>query len=87
MVIDSEAYIVEKNNQKISLSKKELQLLMFLISKPGKVFNRDEIMSHVWGQSEAGGDRTIDVHVKKLRDKIGTNHIKTIKGIGYFFLA
>jgi len=87
MVIDSEAYIVEKNNQKISLSKKELQLLMFLISKPGKVFNRDEIMSHVWGHSETGGDRTIDVHVKKLRDKIGTNHIKTIKGIGYFFLA
>jgi len=87
MVIDSEAYIVEKNNQKISLSKKELQLLLFLISKPGKVFNRDEIMSHVWGETETCGDRTIDVHVKKLRDKIGTNHIKTIKGIGYFFLA
>jgi len=87
MVIDSEAYIVEKNNLKISLSKKELQLLMLLISKPGKVFNRDEIMSHVWGQSETNSDRTIDVHVKKLRDKIGTNHIKTIKGIGYFFLA
>jgi len=87
MVIDSEAYIVEKDNQKINLSKKELQLLMFLISKPGKVFNRDEIMSHVWGQTEICGDRTIDVHVKKLRDKIGTNHIKTIKGIGYFFLA
>ena len=87
MVIDSEAYIVEKNNQKISLSKKELQLLMFLISKPGKVFNRDEIMSHVWGQSETNSDRTIDVHVKKLRDKIGALHIKTIKGIGYIFLG
>jgi two-component system, OmpR family, alkaline phosphatase synthesis response regulator PhoP len=87
MVIDSDAYIVEKNNQKISLSKKELQLLMFLISKPGKVFNRDEIMSHVWGQAETCGDRTIDVHVKKLRNKIGADHIKTIKGIGYFFMA
>jgi len=87
MVIDSEAYIVIKNNKKINLSKQELKLLMFLISKPGKVFNRDEIMSQVWGHTETNGDRTIDVHVKKLRDKIGALHIKTIKGIGYYFLG
>jgi two-component system alkaline phosphatase synthesis response regulator PhoP len=87
IIIDSEAFVVIKNHQKISLSKKELQLLLFLVSKPGKVFNRNDIMFQVWGHDESIGDRTIDVHIKKLRDKIGANHIKTIKGIGYVFTA
>jgi len=85
LVIDREAYMVIKNNQYISLSKKELELLLLLISKPGKVFGRSEIMGQVWGHDETIGNRTIDVHVKKLRDKIGAIHIKTIKGIGYVF--
>jgi two-component system alkaline phosphatase synthesis response regulator PhoP len=85
LVIDKEAYMVIKNNQNISLSKKELELLLLLISKPGKVFYRSEIMMQIWGHDETLGDRTIDVHVKKLRDKIGAIHIKTIKGVGFVF--
>lgn len=87
LVIDSEAFNVIKNGKRINLSKKELDLLMFLVSKTGKVFTRNVIMDQVWGHDETFGDRTIDVHVKKLRDKIGAIHIKTIKGIGYFFVA
>ena len=85
LLIDSEGFMVVINNQKINLSKKELELLLFLVSKPGKVFERKEIMLKVWGHTESSGDRTIDVHVKKLRDKIGALQIKTIKGIGYVF--
>jgi two-component system alkaline phosphatase synthesis response regulator PhoP len=87
LIIDCEAYTVTKNNKKANLSKKEIQLLLYLVSKPGKVFNRSEIMMHVWRHEESIGERTIDVHIKKLRDKIGIFHIKTIKGIGYVFVA
>jgi len=89
LVIDTDAYtVIEiKNKKKINLSKKELELLLFLVSRPGKVFNRIEIMIHVWGHDKTAGDRTLDVHIKKLRDKIGANHINTIKGVGYFFLG
>jgi len=87
MVIDTDAFMVIQDNKKISLSKKEQQLLLFLISKPGKVFNRNEIMFEVWEQSDFVVDRTIDVHIMKLRHKIGANHIKTIKGVGYIFVA
>jgi len=85
LVIDREAFMVIRNNQRISLSKRELELLLLLISKPGKVFYRNEIMMQVWGHDETIGDRTIDVYVNKLRDKIGAVHIRTIKGIGYVF--
>ncbi len=85
LVIDREAFMVIRNNQRISLSKRELELLLLLISKPGKVFYRNEIMMQVWGHGETIGDRTIDVYVNKLRDKIGAVHIRTIKGIGYVF--
>jgi len=69
----------------ISFPKKEFKLLALLISKPGKVFSREFILQHVWGNEVVVGDRTIDVHVRKLREKLGDDYIKTIKGVGYKF--
>ncbi|MEO0311443.1 MAG: hypothetical protein RIQ89_1100, partial [Bacteroidota bacterium] len=63
--------------------RKEFELLSLLASKPGKVFTRDEILERVWGNDVVVGDRTIDVHIRKLREKLGDDHIKTVKGIGY----
>jgi len=81
--IDTEKVLVYKGEKKIQLPKKEFQLLELLASKPGKVFKRDEIYSRIWGNDLFVGDRTIDVHIRKLREKIGQEMIKTIKGIGY----
>ncbi len=86
LVIDKERYIVIKNEQELILPKKEFELLVLLISKPDRVFTRDEIFSAVWGDNIIVGDRTIDVHIRKLREKIGEEHIKTIKGVGYKFV-
>lgn len=83
--IDPEKYLVYKDGQEIELPKKEFLLLQLLISKPGRVFNRDEIMSRVWGNESIVGDRTIDVHIRKLREKLGDETIKTMKGVGYKF--
>ena len=83
--IDRERYVVTKGSQKIDLPRKEFELLAFLASKPGKVFTRDEILDRVWGNEVVVGDRTIDVHVRKLREKLGEDTIKTVKGIGYKF--
>lgn len=83
--IDKEKYLVYKDNEKITLARKEFNLLALLASKPGKVFNREEILSEVWGREVIVGDRTIDVHVRKLREKIGKEFIQTYKGIGYKF--
>jgi len=83
--IDKESYLVLINNEDISLPRKEFELLYLIASKPGKVFSRDEIMTKVWGTQVIVGDRTIDVHVRKLREKIGEKYIKTIKGVGYKF--
>ena len=83
--IDKESYLVTINKEEISLPRKEFELLYLLASKPGKVFSRDEIMTKVWGTQVIVGDRTIDVHIRKLREKIGDQHIKTIKGVGYKF--
>ncbi len=69
----------------IELPKKEFELLCLLASKPGKVFNRDEIYRKIWGSDVIVGDRTIDVHIRKLREKLGEKYIKTLKGIGYKF--
>ena len=69
----------------ISFPKKEFKLLALLISKPGKVFSREYILQHVWGNEVVVGDRTIDVHVRKLREKLGDDYVKTIKGVGYKF--
>ena len=83
--IDKESYLVSINKEDISLPRKEFELLYLIASKPGKVFSRDEIMTKVWGTQVIVGDRTIDVHVRKLREKIGEKYIKTIKGVGYKF--
>ena len=83
--IDRNSYLVYIKNQEISLPRKEFELFYLLASKPGKVFTRDEIMGKVWGSEVVVGDRTIDVHIRKLREKIGDLYFKTIKGIGYKF--
>lgn len=85
--INRERYIVVKDGEELSLPKKEFELLALLMSKPGKVFTRDSILNDVWGQEIIVGDRTIDVHIRKLREKIGEDHIKTVKGVGYKFDA
>ena len=83
--IDRDSYLVLKNKNEIFLPRKEFELLFLLASKPGKVFTRDEIMSKVWGSEVIVGDRTIDVHIRKLREKIGDLYFKTVKGVGYKF--
>ena len=83
--IDRNSYLVYLKNQEIALPRKEFELFYLLASKPGKVFTRDEIMGKVWGSEVVVGDRTIDVHIRKLREKIGDLHFKTVKGIGYKF--
>ncbi len=86
LIIDKERYIVIQNNKELSLPKKEFELLALLVSKPDKVFTRDDIFNSVWGDNIIVGDRTIDVHIRKLREKIGDNFIKTIKGVGYKYV-
>ncbi len=81
--IDREQYVVWRNNQKVTLPRKEFELLDLLVSKPGKVFTREEIFLSVWGSEVIVGERTIDVHIRKLREKIGESYINTIKGVGY----
>ena len=87
LVIDKEKYLVSKDDKKIVLPKKEFELLVLLTSKPNKVFTREEIFSSVWDNDSIVGDRTIDVHIRKLREKIGLDNIKTIKGVGYKYEA
>lgn len=86
IVIDREKYIVFKNGEEIKLPKKEFELLVLLVSKIEKVHTRDEIFSKVWGEDVIVGDRTIDVHIRKLREKIGDEHIETVKGVGYKYV-
>lgn len=87
IVIDRERYLVILNGEDMSLPKKEFELLNLLVSKPEKVFTREEIYKSVWGDEVIVGDRTIDVHIRKLREKIGDDHIKTIKGVGYKYMS
>jgi two-component system, OmpR family, alkaline phosphatase synthesis response regulator PhoP len=84
--IDVEKFIVYRENKEIVLPRKEFTLLLLLVSKPQKVFSRDEIFSNVWGEDIIVGDRTIDVHIRKLREKIGEDLIQTVKGVGYKFM-
>lgn len=81
--VDRERYVVIKQDVEISVPRKEFELLALLLSKPGKVFSRETILNVVWGQEVVVGDRTIDVHIRKLREKIGDDTIKTVKGVGY----
>jgi two-component system alkaline phosphatase synthesis response regulator PhoP len=83
--IDREKYLVVNNGETVHLPRKEFELLALLASKPEKVFDRDYILKTVWGEGVIVGDRTIDVHVRKLRGKIGDDYIKTVKGVGYKF--
>ncbi len=83
--IDKEKVTVHKNGVLIEMAKKEFELLCLLVSKPGKVFSREEIFRKIWGPDVIVGNRTIDVHIRKLREKLGDNYIKTTKGIGYKF--
>ncbi|WP_367390943.1 response regulator transcription factor [Lewinella sp. LCG006] len=85
LAIDRDRILVQRGEELIELAKKEFELLNLLVSKPGKVFSREEIFNKVWGTDVIVGNRTIDVHIRKLREKIGDNYIKTIKGIGYKF--
>ena len=86
LVIDKEKYTVINNGEELSLPRKEFSLLLLLISKPEKVFTREEIYSAIWGDSIVVGDRTIDVHIRKLREKIGEDYIRTVKVVGYKFV-
>jgi two-component system, OmpR family, alkaline phosphatase synthesis response regulator PhoP len=85
ITIDKESYSVKMGKTELSLPKKEFELLNLLASKPGKVFSREDILHKIWGEDVIVGDRTIDVHVRKLRQKLGEEKIKTLKGIGYKF--
>lgn len=80
-----DGYVVRKEGEEIIFPKKEFELLCLLASKPGKTFQRDEILSAVWGQNVMVVDRTIDVHIRKIREKLGDEYIQTVKGVGYKF--
>lgn len=85
LVIDRTSYTVVKGDLKISLPKKEFELLYFLAQNPGKVFSRDELLQNIWGTDVYVLARTVDVHIRKVREKIGNEYISTIKGVGYKF--
>ena len=85
--IDWDKYIVIKNSESRTLPRKEMELFGLLFSSPGKVFDRETIMKRVWGSEVVVGDRTIDVHIRKLREKFGENYFETVKGVGYKFVS
>ncbi len=87
LVIDMERYLVIIDGREMQLPRKEFELLSLLVSRPEKVFSREEIYRSVWGDDVIVGDRTIDVHIRKLREKIGEGRIRTLKGVGYKFLS
>ncbi len=85
LIIDRETFLVYRGEQKIQLARKEFELLFLLAGKPGKVFTREYILEKVWGDEVLVVDRTIDVHIRKLREKLGDAYIGTVKGVGYKF--
>lgn len=85
LVIDREAFLVYQQGEKVVLAKKEFELLYLLASKPGKVFTREVILKNIWEDSVVVTNRTIDVHIRKLREKLGDNYVSTVKGVGYKF--
>jgi two-component system alkaline phosphatase synthesis response regulator PhoP len=87
IIIDKERHLVIQNGIELSLPRKEFKLLALLLKKPNKVFTREVIMNKIWGEDVIVGDRTIDVHIRKLREKLGDEIIKTIKGVGYKFMG
>ncbi len=87
LVIDRETYLVYRNSEKVVLAKKEFELLYLLASKPGKVYTREVILKNIWEDSVVVTNRTIDVHIRKLREKLGETYVSTVKGVGYKFEA
>ncbi|TDO21004.1 response regulator transcription factor [Pedobacter duraquae] len=85
LVIDREAYLVFQSGEKVVLAKKEFELLYLLASKPGKVYTRESILKNIWEDSVVVTNRTIDVHIRKLREKLGETYVSTVKGVGYKF--
>lgn len=85
LVIDRESYLVYQGGEKVVLAKKEFELLYLLASKPGKVYTREAILKNIWEDSVVVTNRTIDVHIRKLREKLGENYVSTVKGVGYKF--
>jgi len=85
ILIDRESFMIYRGDQKIQLARKEFELLFLLASKPGKVFTREYILEKVWGEEVLVVDRTIDVHIRKIREKLGDDYIGTVKGVGYKF--
>ncbi len=85
IIIDREQFMVFRGSEKIQLARKEFELLYLLASKPGKVFNRETILEKIWGDDVLVIDRTIDVHIRKIREKLGDDYIGTVKGVGYKF--
>ncbi|MBC9813554.1 response regulator transcription factor [Crocinitomicaceae bacterium CZZ-1] len=85
LVVNREKFFIEFKGEKITLPKKEFELLEMLANNPGKVYTRDQILAQVWGDETIVGERTIDVHIRKLREKLGNDYIRTIKGVGYTF--
>ncbi|SKB42086.1 response regulator transcription factor [Daejeonella lutea] len=85
LIIDREAFLVFRNGERITLAKKEFELLYLLASKPGKVYTRDVILNNIWEESVVVTNRTIDVHIRKLREKLGDRYVTTVKGVGYKF--
>lgn len=85
IIVNREKFYVELNGERITLPKKEFELLEILVKSPGKVYTRDQILAQVWGNETIVGERTIDVHIRKLREKLGNDYIRTIKGVGYTF--
>jgi len=85
ITVNREKFLVYMNDQEIQLPKKEFELIELLASRPGKVFTREQILTTVWGDETIVGERTIDVHIRKLREKLGESYIRTIKGVGYTF--
>ena len=85
LYLDRERFLLIKDGVDLQLPKKEFELLELLVNKPGKVFTRDEILGKVWGNDTVVGERTVDVHIRKLREKIGDDYIRTIKGVGYTY--
>ncbi|MCE2740063.1 MAG: response regulator transcription factor [Sphingobacteriales bacterium] len=85
LLIDRESFLIYRGDQKIQLARKEFELLFLLASKPGKVFTRENILEKVWGDEVLVVDRTIDVHIRKIREKLGDEYIGTVKGVGYKF--
>jgi len=83
LLVDREKILVQKNGRNIDLAKKEFELISLLLAKPGKVYTREEIFKKIWGADVIVGNRTIDVHIRKLREKLGDECIKTVKGVGY----